>query len=72
MTIQARKKDAHRKIQLGGLIVKAKLSEESTAVLLGLLLEAANELESTDAALCRERWRLKGDIALTNDRWPID
>ena len=40
-SMDARKLDARRKIQLGGLIVKACLAEEPAAVLLGLLLEAA-------------------------------
>ena len=39
-----RKADARRKIQLGGLIMKAGLDEEPAAVLLGLLLEAAETL----------------------------
>ena len=39
--MDARKADTRNKIQLGGLIVKAGLAEEPAAVLLGLLLEAA-------------------------------
>lgn len=33
-----RRADAHRKIKLGGLIVKAELGDEDAAVLLGALL----------------------------------
>jgi hypothetical protein len=60
-----RKQDTRRKIQLGGLVKKAELHEEPTAVILGLLLEAAEKLLSEQAPQHREAWRLKGDIALT-------
>lgn len=38
MTRDDRKKDAHEKIQLGGLIAKAGLRDENRAFLLGALL----------------------------------
>jgi hypothetical protein len=60
-----RQDDTRRKIQLGGLIKKANLHNEATAVLLGLLLEAEEILHSPGAVEARHRWRLKGDIALT-------
>ncbi|MGE3919582.1 MAG: conjugal transfer protein TraD [Gammaproteobacteria bacterium] len=65
MKTLARKQDTRRKIQLGGLIIKAGLSEESNAVLLGLLLEAQDKLQSNQAEKIREQWRLQGDIAFT-------
>jgi hypothetical protein len=63
-----RKQDTRRKIQLGGLIKKAGLDGESTAVLFGLLLEAVELLQERDAESVKSRWRLKGDIALAAGR----
>lgn len=62
-----RKQDTRRKIQLGGLVKKAGLHDESAAVLLGILTEAAETLELPDAEAVKERWRLKGDILFTMD-----
>lgn len=44
---EARRKDAHDKIQLGGLIVKAGLRDADRAFVLGVLMEAA-ERHRTD------------------------
>ena len=60
-----RKLDTRRKIQLGGLVKKAGLDDIPTATLLGLLLEAAELLDSEESEAIKNRWRLKGDIALT-------
>ena len=62
-----RKKETRRKIQLGGLIKKAGIDSEATAILYGLLLEAAEQLESEKATEARKRWQLKGDIAFTQE-----
>ena len=40
MTDAVRKADTHRKILLGGLVIKAGLGELDRAVLLGLLMES--------------------------------
>jgi hypothetical protein len=66
--MQERKQDTRRKIQLGGLIKKAGLHEEPTAVLLGLLLEAKESLESKAGEKIREGYRLKGDIVFTSEK----
>jgi hypothetical protein len=58
--MDARKLDTRRKIQLGGLIVKAGLDEEPAAVLLGLLLEAAQKLAGPASPATRERWQAAG------------
>jgi hypothetical protein len=50
----ARRKDTHEKIQLGGLIVKAGLRYEKRALLLGLLIDAAERIRSDES----ERTRL--------------
>jgi len=61
-----RKQDTRKKIQLGGLIKKAGLGEESTAVLLGILLDAKEKLEESNADSLKLSWKIKGDIALTS------
>lgn len=67
-----RRADTRRKIQLGGLIVKAKLDEEPTNVLLGLLLEAADALNTEDAELTRRRWMRRGREAFATETESID
>ena len=59
----ARKEDARRKIQLGGLVVKAGLDTEPPAVLLGLLVEAARALSGERGETLRERFKKAGDLA---------
>lgn len=63
-----RKEDTRRKIQLGGLVKKAGIGNESTAVLYGMLLEAAEHLNFEDAEKFRTRWKIKGDLAFTNEK----
>ena len=63
-----RKQDTRRKIQLGGLIKKAGLDGEATAVLYGLLLEAQEKLQSSDSDHIRDGWKIKGDISLTSEQ----
>jgi hypothetical protein len=67
-----RKQDTRRKIQLGGLIKKAGLDGETTAVLYGLLLEAQEKLQSNQSDDIRDDWRIKGDLALTNEKNEVD
>ncbi len=62
-----RKQETRRKIEMGGLVKKAGLHEESAAVLFGLLLEAREKLEEADAIKIRHYWKIKGDIAFTMD-----
>lgn len=63
-----RKEDTRQKIQLGGLVKKARLEQESTAVLYGMLLEAAEHLNFEDGEKFRTRWKIKGDLAFTRDK----
>lgn len=58
-----RKADTRRKIQLGELIVKAGLEEESTNVILGLLCEQKINLVAK-----RDHWRKLGDVKFQNDK----
>ena len=57
-----RKQATREKIQLGGLIKKAGLDEEPTAVLLGLLLEAAATLRGDNSKAARNHWQVLGDM----------
>lgn len=50
---EARKKDTHEKIQLGGLIAKAGLRYEKRALLLGLLIDGASRIKADDAERAR-------------------
>ena len=63
MSSDERRADTRLKIQLGGLIIKAKLDEEASNVLLGLLLEAADALSAEDGELTRRRWMRRGRAA---------
>ena len=56
-----RREDTRRKIQLGGLIIKAGLADEPAAVLLGLLVEASKALKAEKASALRARFKLVGD-----------
>ncbi|SON58423.1 Conjugal transfer protein TraD (plasmid) [Hartmannibacter diazotrophicus] len=62
---KARKKDAHEKIQLGGLIAKAGLRYEKRALLLGLLIDGAQRIKTDE----NERHRLTaiGERAFASD-----
>ncbi|PRD43554.1 conjugal transfer protein TraD [Phyllobacterium phragmitis] len=62
---QARKKDAHEKIQLGGLIAKAGLRYEKRALLLGLLIDGASRIKADNAE--RARLLAIGEKAFAND-----
>jgi hypothetical protein len=55
--------DTRRKIQLGGLVVKAGLVAETDAVILGLLTFAATGLSGPESNLVRARFSAAGDAA---------
>lgn len=65
--MDARKQDTRNKIQLGGLVIKAGLEDEDTAVLLGAFLSIAAELASFEGAAVRRRYRRVGDQEFTKD-----
>jgi hypothetical protein len=62
-----RRRDTRRKIQLGGLIIKAGLEGEEAAVILGLLAAAKRVLSGKHADDARQRWKDLGDQAFTQD-----
>ena len=51
MVDSARKADTRRKIELGGLVIKAGIDELDRAALLGALLLAADIVQSGDGLL---------------------
>lgn len=61
-----RKAETRAKIMLGGLVVKAGLAEEDSAVILGILVEAAEALQAPDGELARRRFRRAGDQAFSD------
>jgi hypothetical protein len=63
MTPTERKTDTRRKIQLGGLIIKAGLASEEPAILLGMLTGGAKALNAPNAVESRRRWKELGDRA---------
>jgi hypothetical protein len=60
-----RKQDTRIKIMLGGLVVKAGLADEDSAVILGILTFAAAALSAPDGDLARRRFRRAGDRAFS-------
>ena len=42
----ARKADTYRKIQLGGLVIKAGMAEQPPAVILGALIEGLQQMQA--------------------------
>jgi Conjugal transfer protein TraD len=58
-----RRLDTRRKIQLGGLVIKAGLANEEPAVILGLLIAAKRVLDGQNAADSRQRWKEIGNKA---------
>ena len=55
----ARKADTFRKIQLGGLVIKAGISAEEPAVILGALIDALEDLACDPNT--RVRYKALGD-----------
>jgi hypothetical protein len=61
VTTDERRADTRRKIQLGGLVIKAGIAAEDAAVLLGMLASGAKVLKGPNAADSRRRWKEIGD-----------
>jgi len=66
MTAQRRKQDAHEKISLGGLVVKAGLRDADKALILGALIEVAAAIEKEDLAKINA-WHSKGQTAFAKE-----
>lgn len=59
--MDARKQDTRNKIQLGGLVIKAGLGEEETAVIFGALLLTAEAINGPEGEAAKRRFRREGD-----------
>jgi hypothetical protein len=59
--MDVRKQDTRNKIQLGGLIIKAGLAEEETAIILGALVLAAEAINGPEGEVAKRRFRRAGD-----------
>jgi len=60
-----RKLDAHNKIQLGGLVIKAGMDIHPKSVILGALINALENIDTDSAALTL--YRAKGERAFLNN-----
>jgi len=58
---RARRLDARKKIQLGGLIIKAKLDDLTSNILLGILIDARNKLQNEKEQF-EKYWAHLGDL----------
>lgn len=65
---QVRKEDTRRKIELGGLVIKAGLSDLDRAIIFGALLDAANRLQGENGNALRLQFQEAGKLALTPER----
>lgn len=65
--MDARKQDTRNKIQLGGLVIKAGLAEEETAVIFGALILAAEAMAGPEGEAARRRFRRVGDRVFSTD-----
>jgi hypothetical protein len=59
--LRARRADTRAKIELGGLIIKGGLDQESKAVILGAIINAVEDLIRYPET--RELYKLKGEMA---------
>lgn len=57
---QQRKQDTRRKIELGGLIIKAKLDRLTKAQILGLLVDAASKIDRDLSSTILQHWHQIG------------
>ncbi|MGI4745730.1 MAG: conjugal transfer protein TraD [Janthinobacterium lividum] len=59
--MEERKRDTRNKIQLGGLVIKAGLAEEETAIILGILILAFEAISGPEGEVAKRRFRRVGD-----------
>lgn len=66
--MNARRDDAHRKIVLGGLVIKSGMDGYPPSVILGVLSLAMNRIKGPDGDAALERFREAGDYAFSRDQ----
>lgn len=59
--MNARRDDAHRKIVLGGLVIKSGMDDYPASVILGALSIAFDHINGPDGNAALERYREAGD-----------
>ena len=65
--MNARREDARRKIQLGGLVIKSGMADYPASVILGTLTLAAGALKGPNAGATKARFEAAGDEAFSDD-----
>ena len=65
--MDARREDARRKIQLGGLVIKAGMADYPAAVILGALALAAEAIKSGNSEAIKARFQTAGDTLFSGD-----
>jgi hypothetical protein len=65
--MNARREDARRKIQLGGLVIKSGMADYPASVILGALTLAAGALKGLNADATKARFEAAGDEAFSAD-----
>jgi hypothetical protein len=67
LRMNARREDARRKIQLGGLVIKSGMADYPASVILGALTLAAGALKGPNADAAKARFEAAGDEAFSDD-----
>ena len=70
MSIYQRKQDTRKKIQMGGLVIKAGLGflhDEDKAILLGILVDAAGKLNSPEKDAYTARYKELGEQSFNTE-----
>jgi hypothetical protein len=67
LRMNARREDARRKIQLGGLVIKSGMADYPASVILGVLTLAAGALKGPNAGATKARFEAAGDEAFSDD-----
>lgn len=65
--MNARREETRRKIQLGGLVIKAGMDEYPAAVILGALSLAAKALKGENSVATFARLQAAGDALFSGD-----
>lgn len=67
-----RKAEARRKIQLGGLLVKAGFADEPSNLILGIMLAAREVLSGPDGQKWRALWSDKGGVLFRHNQNAVE
>jgi hypothetical protein len=65
--MNARREDTRRKIQLGGLVIKAGMANYPASVILGALALASNALKGANSDATKARFEATGDAIFSSD-----